>query len=167
MFLTSILDSKAFLQLNKKRINMLAENLKVLLASTNVLAIKAQNFHWNVEGDNFPQYHEFFGNFYEEVYGSIDKTAEYIRTLDSYTPGSLTRYAELSIIQDQTKIPRAQLMFVELLEDNKKMIEFLNMCFASASEENKQGIANFIAERLDAHEKHQWMIRSILKTERA
>jgi starvation-inducible DNA-binding protein len=167
MFLTSILDSKAFLQLNKKRINMLAENLKVLLASTNVLAIKAQNFHWNVEGDNFPQYHEFFGNFYEEVYGSIDKTAEYIRTLDSYTPGSLTRYAELSIIQDQTKIPRAQLMFVELLDDNRKMIEFLNMCFASASEENKQGIANFIAERLDAHEKHQWMIRSILKTERA
>ena len=146
---------------------MLAENLKVLLASTNVLAIKAQNFHWNVEGDNFPQYHEFFGNFYEEVYGSIDKTAEYIRTLDSYTPGSLTRYAELSIIQDQTKIPRAQLMFVELLDDNRKMIEFLNMCFASASEENKQGIANFIAERLDAHEKHQWMIRSILKTERA
>jgi DNA-binding ferritin-like protein len=43
------------------------------------------------------------------------------------------------------------------------MIELLNACFVSASEENKQGIANFIAERLDAHEKHQWMIRSILK----
>ena len=45
---------------------MLSDNLKVLLASTNSLSIKAQNFHWNVEGDNFPQYHEFFGNFYEE-----------------------------------------------------------------------------------------------------
>jgi DNA-binding ferritin-like protein len=47
------------------------------------------------------------------------------------------------------------------------MIDFLNMCFQSATEENKQGIANFIAERLDAHEKHQWMIRSTLKKERA
>ena len=62
---------------------MLTEDLKVLLASVNSLSIKAQNFHWNVEGDNFPQYHEFFGNFYEEVYSAVDKIAEYIRTLDS------------------------------------------------------------------------------------
>jgi starvation-inducible DNA-binding protein len=142
---------------------MLSDNLKVLLASTNSLSIKAQNFHWNVEGDNFPQYHEFFGNFYEEVYGSVDKIAEYIRTLDSYAPGSLTRYAELTIIEDQTKIPRPNLMFAELLSDNEKMIDLLNACFSSAEEENKQGIANFIAERLDAQAKHGWMLRSILK----
>jgi starvation-inducible DNA-binding protein len=146
---------------------MLTEDLKVLLASVNSLSIKAQNFHWNVEGDNFPQYHEFFGNFYEEVYSAVDKVAEYIRTLDSYAPGSLTRYAELTIIQDQLKIPRAELMFAELYEDNSKMIDLLNHCFASASQENKQGIANFIAERLDAHEKHQWQLRSILKKARA
>ena len=142
---------------------MLSDNLKVLLASTNSLSIKAQNFHWNVEGSNFPQYHEFFANFYEEVYGSVDKIAEYIRTLDSYAPGSLTRYAELTIIEDQVKIPRPHLMFAELLSDNGKMIDLLNSCFGSAEEENKQGIANFIAERLDAHEKHSWMLRSILK----
>jgi starvation-inducible DNA-binding protein len=142
---------------------MLSDNLKVLLASTNSLSIKAQNFHWNVEGDNFPQYHEFFGNFYEEVYSSVDRVAEYIRTLDSYAPGSLTRYAELTIIEDQVKIPRPNLMFAELLSDNGKMIDLLNGCFVSAEEENKQGIANFIAERLDAHEKHGWMLRSVLK----
>ena len=142
---------------------MLSDNLKVLLASVNSLSIKAQNFHWNVEGDNFPQYHEFFGNFYEEVYSSVDKIAEYIRTLDSYAPGSLSRYAELTIIEDQVKIPRPHLMFAELLSDNGKMIDLLNGCFGSAEEENKQGIANFIAERLDAHEKHGWMLRSILK----
>ena len=142
---------------------MLSDNLKVLLASVNSLSIKAQNFHWNVEGDNFPQYHEFFGNFYEEVYSSVDRIAEYIRTLDSYAPGSLTRYAELTIIEDQTKIPRPNLMFAELLSDNEKMIDLLNACFSSAEEENKQGIANFIAERLDAQEKHGWMLRSILK----
>ena len=142
---------------------MLSDNLKVLLASVNSLSIKAQNFHWNVEGDNFPQYHKFLGKLYEEVYSSVDRTAEYIRTLDSYAPGSLTRYAELTIIEDQTKIPRPNLMFAELLSDNGKMIDLLNSCFGSAEEENKQGIANFIAERLDAHEKHGWMLRSILK----
>ena len=94
---------------------------------------------------------------------TVDKIAEYIRTLDSYAPGSLSRYAELTIIEDQTKIPRPHLMFAELLSDNGKMIDLLNGCFVSAEDENKQGIANFIAERLDAHEKHQWMLRSILK----
>jgi len=146
---------------------MLSDNLKILLATTNVLSIKAQNFHWNVEGDNFPQYHAFFDGYYTEVYASIDRVAEYIRTLDSYTPGSLTRYAELSVIQDQIKIPRAILMFQELYQDNSIMIELLNGIFISATEENKQGIANFIAERLDAHNKHAWMLRSILKNDRA
>ena len=142
---------------------MLADNLKVLLASVNSLSIKVQYFHWNVEGDNFPQYHDFFGNLYQEVYTSVDKIAEYIRTLDTFTPGSLSRYAELTIIEDQLKVPRPNLMFAELLSDNGKMIDLLNVCFRSAEEENKQGIANFIAERLDAHEKHSWMLRSILK----
>ena len=146
---------------------MLADNLKVLLGSTFAFYVKIHGFHFNIEGDNFPQYHEFLGDFYTEVYGSIDPIGEYIRTLDSYTPGSLTRYAELTIIQDQLKIPRAELMFTELFEDNSKMIELLNHCFSSATQENKQGIANFIAERLDAHEKHQWQLRSILKTSRA
>jgi starvation-inducible DNA-binding protein len=146
---------------------MLADNLKTLLASVYGFSIKAQYFHWNVEGDNFPQYHDFFANLYEEVYASVDKIAEYIRTLDVYSPGSFTRFQELSIIQDQLKVPRAELMFEELYSNNEQLIGLLNECFTSATEENKQGIANFIAERLDAHEKHQWMIRSILKKNRA
>ena len=147
---------------------MLADDLKVLLASCYGFAIKAQNFHWNVEGPDFPQYHKFFGKIYEDVFdNAIDQTAEYIRTLGSYAPGSLTRMAELCIIEDQLKIPRAQLMIAELLQDNAKLIELLNVCFNNAGAENKQGIMNFLAERLDAHEKHNWMLSSTLKTDRA
>ena len=146
---------------------MLADLLKKLLASSNSFVIKAQNFHWNVEGPDFPQYHKFLGDLYEEVYNSIDATAEYIRTLDSYTPGSLSRYQELTIIEDQLKIPRANLMLEELASDNEKMIALLDECFAAAENENKQGIANFIAERLDAHNKHGWMLRSTLRADRA
>lgn len=146
---------------------MLAENLKVLLASTEVLALKARNFHWNVEGPDFPQYHKFLEDYYSDVYGAVDRIAEYIRTLDVYTPGSLTRYAELSLIQDQVKIPRAELMMQELYEDNLKMIEIVKQLFSNANDMNEQGIANFMAERQDAHGKFGWMLRSMLKKERA
>lgn len=146
---------------------MLADSLKHLLANSYSFVIKAQQFHWNCEGPDFPQYHEFFGNLYEEVYGSIDKTAEYIRTLDSYTPGSMERFIELSDIKGQTMIPRAELMFAELLADNQKMLDCLNNCMSHAKNENNYAIENYIAERMDAHNKHGWMIKSILKKSRA
>jgi starvation-inducible DNA-binding protein len=126
-----------------------------------------QNFHWNVEGSNFPQYHKFFDDLQEEVYeNAIDQTAEYIRTLEEYTPGSITRFAELSLIPDQTKIPRAELMMQELHRDNEIIIDHLNECYDISEAAKQYGISNFIAERMDAHNKHQWMIRSILKTSR-
>jgi len=145
---------------------MLSDNLKVLLASTQSFAIKSQNFHWNIEGSNFPQYHEFFNTLYEDVNATIDPIAEYIRILGSYTPGSLTRYAELSIIQDQIKIPRAQLMFAESLKDCEMMSELVVAMFDEATEERQQGIANYMAELQDLYGKKAWFIRSTLKTER-
>jgi starvation-inducible DNA-binding protein len=147
---------------------MLADNLKTLLATEYAFVIKAQFFHWNVEGPDFAQLHDFFGDLYNEVYdNSIDRTAEYIRTLDDYAPGSFERFMELSRLSGQTKVPRARLMIEELLADNGQMIELLNECFAAAEAENQQGVANFVAERLDAHGKHGWMLRSFLKDQRA
>ena len=145
---------------------MLSDNLKILLASTQSFAIKSQNFHWNIEGSNFPQYHKFYDDLYGDVSGTIDTIAEYIRILGHYTPGSLTRYAELSIIQDQTKIPRAQLMFVETLQDIDTIVELILHMFDEATQERQQGIANYMAELQDLYGKKSWFIRSILKTER-
>jgi starvation-inducible DNA-binding protein len=145
---------------------MLSDNLKTLLASTQAFAIKTQNFHWNVEGSNFPQYHEFFNTLYEDVSATIDPIAEYVRVLGAYTPGSLSRYAELSIIQDQTKIPRAQLMFAESLQDCETMIQLVVEIFDIATSERQQGIANYMAELQDLYGKKAWFIHSTLKTER-
>ena len=147
---------------------MLSDDLKTLLATEYAFVIKAQFFHWNVEGPDFAQLHEFFGEIYEEVYeNSIDQTAEFIRILDDYTPGSFERFAELSLISGQTKIPRARLMIEELLGDCQILIDLLNQTFDSAEAEDQQGIADFVAGRIDAMGKHRWMLRSFLRGERA
>lgn len=147
---------------------MLAETLKVLLATSYGFAIKAQNFHWNVEGQDFPQYHKFFGDIYQEVFdNAIDQTAEYIRVLGSYTPGSFKRLMELCQIEDQLLIPRAELMIAELYEDNNKLLMMYKEAFVIAEEANEQGIADFIAGRIDAHGKLNWMLKSTLNKARA
>jgi len=147
---------------------MLTDSLKTLLATEYAFVIKAQLFHWNVEGPDFAQLHEFFGDIYEEVYdNSIDQTAEFIRILDDYAPGSFERFSELSRISGQTKIPRARLMIEELAANNSQLIDLLNETFAVAESENQQGIMDFLAARIDAHGKHGWMLRSFLKDQRA
>ena len=142
---------------------MIVEDLKVLLASSYSYSLKAQFFHWNVEGSDFAQLHEFFGNVYQEVYDTIDTNAELIRQLDSYAPGSYDRFGELSTVADQTKVPRASMMIEELLEDTNKMLDLTKRMFTVAEQENEQGIADFIAGRIDAFAKHAWMMRSFLK----
>jgi starvation-inducible DNA-binding protein len=87
--------------------------------------------------------------------------------LDDYTPGSFERFSELSRLEGQTKVPRARLMIEELLVNNGQMIDLLNETFAVAEQENQQGIMDFLAERIDAHGKHSWMLRSFLKDQRA
>jgi starvation-inducible DNA-binding protein len=144
----------------------LSDQLKVLLASSFSFYLKTHGFHFNVSGPNFPQYHALFQTIYEEVYDSVDQLGEIIRTLDSFTPMSLTRFAELTVIQDQVKIPRAELMLQELETDCATMIQLLNSCFAAAESENKQDVANTIAERLGAFNKHRWMLAATLNRSR-
>lgn len=147
---------------------MLSDDLKTLLATQYAFVVKAQFFHWNVEGPDFGQLHEQFGDIYTEVYeNAIDQTAEFIRILDDYTPGSFERFQELSQLKGQLKVPRASLMIVELLADCQTLIDLLNQTFATAESENQQGIMDFLASRIDAMGKHRWMLKSYTKQERA
>lgn len=147
---------------------MLVDDLKQLLASSVSFYFKAKNFHWNVEGPDFSEYHKFFDELANEVFdNTVDRSAEFIRVLDVYAPGSLTRFQELTMIPDQTKIPRAELMFEELKQDNDIMLALLVQCIDNAKSENHEGILNFLAERQDAHGKHAWMLRSFTRKARA
>lgn len=141
----------------------LVEMMKKVLADTFAMYLKAHNYHWNVEGVNFPQYHEFFGNLYEELHGAVDPIAEQIRALDSYAPGSFTRFMELTDIEDEMTVPMSVDMARRLLADNEKVLATLNLSFKLADEFDKQGLADFIAGRIDVHSKHAWMLRSISK----
>lgn len=136
---------------------------KIGLASTFSFYLKAHNFHWNVEGEDFLQYHDLFGKIYEEVYDSVDTFAEQIRALGTYVPGSYSRFSMLSQIEDETNILPKDLMLQELLQDNEKMINILKFVFELSEKYREAGFSDFIAGRIDAHRKHGWMLTASLK----
>jgi starvation-inducible DNA-binding protein len=141
----------------------LVQALKIVLANHYAYSLKAQNFHWNVEGPNFPQYHELFEKIYSEVYGSIDVIAERVRTLGAYTPGSFRRYSDLSQVEDQVEIPNAQSMLQKLLTDIQVIQTSIKTCYDLAEQSGNHGLSNLMAERQDAFAKHAWMLTATLK----
>lgn len=140
--------------------DQLISQMKVVLATSFSLYLKAHNYHWNVTGPNFAQYHEFFGDLYTEVWGSLDTTAEEIRKLGSFAPGSLTRYLDISRIEDETNIPNSEVMFRRLADDNDKLLGLLYMARATADEVDAAGTLDYLESRIGIHEKHAWMLKS-------
>ena len=142
----------------------LVELMNKLLAETYMLSLKSHSFHWNVEDPMFPMYHEFFGEYYEEVYGAVDKVAEEIRALDGIPVNAPSTMLEASSIKDAAAgIIPAVVMVRTLSEDNAKITSTLNQTFNMATKSNQQGLANYLSERIDAHQKHAWMFRAMLK----
>ena len=142
---------------------MLIDELKKVHADAFTFYLKAHFYHWNVEGPDFPQYHDFLQNLYQEVFASIDSLAELIRTLDSYAPGTLTRLKELTTIEETDDVPDARTMMTRLLQENNILRASLLTAYTTAETTGEVGISNFLQDRIQAHEKHAWMLRSILK----
>ena len=142
---------------------MLLDELKKVHADAFTFYLKTHYYHWNVEGPNFPQYHDFLQNLYQEVFASVDTLAELIRTLDSYAPGTLTRLKELTSIEETDDIPDGITMMSRLLQENNILRASLLTAYRTAESTGEVGISNFLQDRIQAHEKHAWMLRSILK----
>jgi starvation-inducible DNA-binding protein len=141
----------------------LSQALKIVLANHYAFSLKAQNFHWNVEGPDFKQYHDLFGGIYDEVYGSVDTIAERVRTIGFYTPGSFRRYLELSQVEDQVEIPNARSMIEKLLADIGVLQSSIKVCYDLAEQNSNHGLSNLMADRQDAFAKHAWMLTATLK----
>ena len=140
--------------------------LKKLLADTVGFYFRAHGYHWNVVGEDFAEYHELFGEIYGDVYGSIDPLAENLRKLGAFPQTSLKDFAADSSLADSVLeggSPKA--LAADLLMANEALIEELKASFTMMDAANEQGVANFIADRIDAHQKWSWQLASSLSPE--
>jgi len=138
----------------------LVNALAVCLSDSIVLSLKVQGAHWNVLGKDFPQFHEFFQEIYEDIYGSVDGLAENMRKLNAVAPSRLFEFARLSSIEDT----EVGFMCLDLAKDiliaNNSMLAGLNTAFTIATLVNEQGIADFIAGRIDMQTKWRWQLEA-------
>ena len=144
----------------------LINTIKQLLADTVALKFKAHGYHWNVEGDDFPQAHSFFESIYSDYEEAIDGFAEILRRLDTYAPFKLSRFMELSNNVAETEVSSDfSVMSADLLMSNDAVLAILKDAFDMADAAREQGVANFLAERIDMHQKWHWQLKAVIKPE--
>lgn len=137
----------------------LAAALEQLLADSVAYSFKAQGYHWNVKGQDFAQYHELFGAVYSDVYGSIDPIAENMLKLGYDAPFNLGQWAsQNSIGNGGVTSTSCQAMAYDLYIGSEQMVALLKGVFDIANAINEQGVANFLAERIDEQQRWSWQL---------
>lgn len=144
--------------------NLVADALKRILADEHILYIKLRNYHWNVTGLHFQPLHAFFEEQYNAVAVYIDDTAERIRSLGFFTPGSMEAFKQHARLEETGHLNGdAEAMLANLLADHEAIIQFLRHDQEMVMEEgNDAGTQDFLIALMEAHEKHAWMLRAHL-----
>jgi starvation-inducible DNA-binding protein len=143
----------------------LLAQLRTLLADNVALGMKAHGYHWNVESDDFSQFHKFFEKIYEDYDEATDGYAEWMRMLKAYAPYRLTDFFDMSTVPEPTIVGDPQPMLADLYESIEKHIEDLKVAGELANAARENGLMDFLAARQTASQKFCWMIRASMETE--
>ncbi len=142
--------------------HQVAEGLSRFLADSYALYLKTHHFHWNVTGPHFKSLHELFEVQYTELFAAVDLIAERIRALGEFAPGSFKAFQALTSLKDTVGVPAWDAMIQELLEGQETVIRAARGLLALAQTASDEVTLSLLTDRMEAHEKSAWMLRSFL-----
>jgi starvation-inducible DNA-binding protein len=141
----------------------LIAQLRMLLADNVTLKFKAHGYHWNVESDDFKQFHDFFAEIYEDYDDATDTYAEWLRMLKAYAPYRLTDFFDMASLVEPTIVGDPEPMLEDLYIAIEKHIADLVLASDLANAAKEYGLANFFADRQTASQKFCWQIRASME----
>ncbi len=139
--------------------------LNEILADEFVLLVKTLNYHWNLVGPEFHDYHVLFNDQYHQIFEFIDQIAERARAVGGIALGSMAEFIKASSLTEESgNIPSPVEMVRNLLNDHEAIIRFYREAITATAEDNRDiGTSNFLTELMQKHEKTAWMLRSLLE----
>ena len=143
-----------------------AKGLSHVLADTYTLYLKTHNYHWNVTGPMFHTLHLLFEEQYRELWEAGDEIAERIRALGFPAPGSYREFSKLTYLQEAEGVPTAVEMIRHLVRDHETAVRTARWASSVARSAVDAPTEDLLTQRLAAHEKAAWMLRSLLAEEK-
>lgn len=148
--------------LDKKDRGEVARELTKVLADSFAVYQKTHGYHWNVRGPEFFSLHNLLEQQYREIWAALDEIAERIRALGELAPQSGGAFANLTAIKDGDPEKEAPEMLKELVKDHGTLIATARNALDVADEAGDEATVDLLTQRLAAHEKAAWMLRSSL-----
>ena len=149
--------------ISRESLQKIANILNDDLSDEYVLLTKTKNYHWNVEDPRFNDLHKFLDEQYQQLSAAVDEIAERVRAVGGRTRATLKEFINSSQIrEDVGSYPNADTMLGNLLSDHETIIKTLRKNINECQELNDEGTANFLTDKMEAHEKMAWMLRSFL-----
>ena len=146
--------------LNADERNSVAEELTKVLADSFAVYLKTHGYHWNVRGPEFFSFHNLLEQQYRDIWAALDEIAERIRALGVLAPQSFSGFGNLTSIKDGEPDKEAIPMLKELLADHDTLIATARKAFQVADEAGDEASADLLTQRLAAHAKFAWRLRS-------
>ncbi|TAH37270.1 MAG: DNA starvation/stationary phase protection protein [Planctomycetota bacterium] len=140
----------------------LARGLAGVLADTYSVYLLTQNYHWNVEGPHFAEYHALFNKQYDELAGAVDELAEAIRSMGYYAPGTFAEFSELASVKQPSDNPDAVEMVRRLHDAHDQVLRRIGDVLPLSEAEGFEWVNDLLVQRQDAHGKVRWMLRATL-----
>jgi starvation-inducible DNA-binding protein len=137
--------------------------LNNILAGEFVLLVQTLNYHWNLTGPEFHDYHLLFDDQYKAIFPITDDIAERVRSLGGIALGSMADFIRHSSLKEDQTVPAPKIMVHNLLKQYETLIKEIREGITVTGEDNRDmGTNNFLAGLIEKHEKTAWMLRSLL-----
>jgi len=138
--------------------------LQRILANHAVLLHQTLNYHWNIEGKEFHDYHLLFDKQYNQLFANLDLIAERIRAIDGKALGSMQDHIKHATLkEDRGSTPKPSKMIANLYVQYEKMIDDMKQAVKELENSNDVATRKMLEDLIEQHEKTKWMLGSLKK----
>lgn len=142
----------------------IVKNLNEFLCDLEVMNVKLQNYHWNVNGKGFFITHEKLEEYYDEIREQIDEIAEHILALGHQPLGTMQDFIANSEIQEakNEKIKSIPIM-KNMIQDMNTLKQKALKIKQEAEQQSDYATSALMDNYLGNYSKKLWMLNETIK----
>ncbi len=138
----------------------LEQCLNELLSDLNVFYRKLQNYHWNIQGNDFFVIHSKLEEYYDEVNEQIDEVAEHILILGGQPLGTMKDYMEnTNIVEAENKKIKSDAIFHNIVNDLGMLLKKVTEIKEEADAQKQYATSSLMDKYIEDYSKKTWMLK--------
>lgn len=142
----------------------IVKNLNEFLCNLEVMNVKLQNYHWNVNGKGFFITHEKLEEYYNEIRVQIDEIAEHILALGYQPLGTMQDFMKNSEIQEAKNERIKSIPIIKnLIQDLEILKQKAVKIKEEAEKQSDYATSALMDNYLENYSKKLWMLNETIK----